>query len=83
MSLLGKVLPAHVAAVEVVGLGTKDESHRYHAFLRIAQRDEWIAKDTRSRECISIHHPKILEAWDAFAIVLHAEPRMQRRLWNS
>jgi len=78
VSLLGKVLPAHVAAVERVRAGT-----RYHAFLRIAQRDEWIAEDTRSRECISIHHPKILEAWDAFAIVLHAEPRMQRRLWNS
>jgi hypothetical protein len=75
---LGPKIPDHVAAVEETAAGT-----RYHCFLQISQRDEWIAADKEHRLTISRHHPRVLNAWDAFAVVLHAEPRAQRRLWNS
>lgn len=72
----GARLPDHVAAVETSDLGT-----RFHGFLTISQRDQWIKEDPEHREATFAQGPKVLEAWKAFSIVLHADPRKQRKLW--
>lgn len=76
--LMRQKVPEHVAAVEEAAAGT-----RYHCFLRISQRDEWIQEDKEHRLTISRHHPRVLAAWEAFAVVLHPEPKAMKRLWNS
>lgn len=75
-------VPAHVAAIEIVAKGTKDQSHRIHGFLRIAQRDQWIADDRDHREALLVTDRRVMLAWNAFSIVLHAEPKGQKVLWN-
>ena len=75
MSLLAR-LPDHVTAVEECLAGT-----RYHGFRKISQRDEWVAEDPEHRKPCYAHCIEVLKAWDAFSIVLHADPRAQRRIW--
>jgi len=75
-------VPAHVTAIEVTGAGTKDQSHRIHGFLRIAQRDQWIADDMDHRSPLLATDRRVMLAWNAFSIVLHADPKGQKALWN-
>ena len=81
--VLGHKIPSHVAAVEVVAKGTKEQSYRFHGFLQIGQRDAWIQEDPEHREAIFARSPRVIAAWTAFSIVLHPDPRLQRRMWDA
>lgn len=71
----GAKLPEHVVAVERSELGD-----RFHAFLLISQRDAWVSQDPENREATFARGPRVLAAWNAFSIVLHADPRKQAKL---
>lgn len=76
--VLGHKLPIHVAAIEKTKAGT-----RFHGFLQISQRDAWIKEDPEHREAIYARSPRVIAAWTAFSIVLHPDPRLQRRMWDA
>jgi hypothetical protein len=76
--ILGHKLPIYVAAIEKSKAGT-----RFHGFLQIGQRDTWIKEDPEHREAIYARSPRVIAAWTAFSIVLHPDPRLQRRMWDA
>ena len=76
--MFGSYVPEHVVAIETTDLGT-----RYHAFLMIQQRIDWIAEDPQHRKAVFAKAQGVLDAWKAFSIVLHPDPRRQRALWRS
>lgn len=71
------VVPEHVVGLETSRLG-----NRFHAFLRIQQRIDWIAEDPQNRKAVYAKDSRVLEAWKALSIVLHPDPRAQRALWR-
>lgn len=71
----GVKVPEHVTARE-----TTDKGVLYHGFLRIMERNVWIAEDPENREAVFNRDPRVLQAWKSFSIVLHPSAEAARLL---
>jgi hypothetical protein len=71
----GERIPAHV-----VGLETREDGYTYHGFIRIHQRNEWVARDPERRQAVFAQGPRVLQAWKSFSIVLHPDDTIVRKL---